>query len=253
MQADVQQPNNDTGPHAVEFVSSNEPLNPAPMIQPLLKHVEARQQIMNPNGTFCRIVQNICDVIAEKVKISLHQAQVIEKMLLVMIRKLLSESPWFWYEIGVRSPQMWSIEQDARRILGKDIGVFMKNDPHNYSFLQKKLTEKGPRYKYLLQYYLMYHAYVLEPRYALSVDCQIPAWVPFEDEAGATHKIMLYCVFQLYPRIFYEDFQKNVLWRKGGILIEKMSYDDTQGIWFRTQEGAASATKIELAWYESSL
>jgi hypothetical protein len=148
---------------------------------------------------------------------------------------------------------MWSIEQEARRVLGRDIGVFMKDTPHNFKLLQIKLNEKGPRYRYLLQHYMEYHAYVLDPIYALSAGCQIPAWVPVDGEVGATKKIMLYCVIQLYPRVFYEDFQKNVLWRKGGVLIEKMSYDDSEGIWFRTPESGTTATKIELAWYESSI
>lgn len=229
-----------------------QPLNQVPLIQPFLKHIEARQPVVNADGTYGRLVRDVSGIIAENVGVSTEQAQVIEKMLLALIKNQLRESQWFWFEINVRSTQMWSIEQDARRVLGKDIGIFMKNTVSNYRLLQKKLAEKGPRYKYLLQYYNIYHAYVLDPIYALSACCQIPAWIPIEGEAGASKKIMLYCVIQLYPRIFYEDFSRNVLWRKGGVLIETMTYNDEQGVWFRTPEGSSNATKIELAWFESS-
>lgn len=222
--------------------------NLLPIREPILKHIESRQCVVQ-DGVYTRNVQNISDVISEGQLVSHKQAKAIEKTLITIVKSHLKESTWFWYEIAIRSIEIWDIEQKARTVLGKDISVFMKDTPCNYHLLQQKLTEKGPRYMYLLEHYKKYHAYVMDPLYALNTHCQISAHVPLEN--GSLQKIMLFCTIQLYPRIFYEDHYEQILWRKGGILIEKMSYNDTDGVWFRTPEGNSNGTKIQLAWYEN--
>lgn len=227
------------------------PLYTAKFTKPKLTHIEARKIVVNSNGKYGRLVQPISDTIVETVGVSVLQAQIIEQMLLNLIHKAYDTTEYFWYVVSTMSLQMWNIEQDARRILGSNIGVFMKDSPQNFLQLKRVLNTIGSNTKYLATQYSIYHAFVLDPIYSLSASCQIPAWIPVDNDPNAKRKIMFYCVIQLYPRIFYEDHQQRIYWRKGGILIEPMTYDDTQGVWFRTLEGNKKAAKIELAWYET--
>jgi hypothetical protein len=232
--------------------SELQPFTPIAVPVSKLAYYEARIPVINNNGRIGRLEQTVSDAIVDNLGMSSAQAQVLERSIFTMVNRQYDASPGFWYEIGVRSPHIWEIEQTARRILGTNVGIFMKNTPSNYQLLQKKIFELGPRFKYMLHYYSVYHAYVTEPIYALTTYSQVPAWVPVENENenGILKKVMLYCVTNLYPRIFYEDHKRHILWRKGGLLIEQMSYQEEHGIWVRTQEGIANATKIEIAWYE---
>ncbi len=156
------------------------------------------------------------------------------------LKEVFMASPYFWQHIQIHSKDMWQMEQTVRRVLKKDAKLFTNNQKEALIAAVKSRGEKFEnKFSYISKDWVFrYHRYVLEPHYAISRSILIP-----------TEDSMWYATIQLYPRIFYEERDKNVLWRKGGIKLERLAYNQQTDEWSRSDDNYKAAKTFEIAWY----
>jgi len=156
------------------------------------------------------------------------------------ISATFATSPHFWDHLQVHSREIWNMEQTVRRVLKKDAKNFTSN---NKQGLESAIKNKGSnfdrKFSYIYNDWLKrFHSYIQEPSNAIFNTLIIP-----------TETSKWFVTVQLYPRIFYEDQEKHILWRKGGMKMEQLKWDPTTSEWIRTEENYKNAKTVEIAWY----
>jgi hypothetical protein len=153
---------------------------------------------------------------------------------------VFATSPFFWEHLQVHSKEMWNMEQTVRRILKKDARYFTSNQPTTLAtIIQNKGTNFDKKFAYIYTDWIKkFHNYIQEPNYAIFSNMTIPS---------DTNEWFI--TIQLYPRVFYEDQTTHTLWRKGGLKIEMLDWDNTIEEWVRTDANWKNARTIEIAWH----
>jgi hypothetical protein len=149
-------------------------------------------------------------------------------------------SPFFWDHVNIYSQEIWNMAQTVRRVLKKDAYTFFGG---NRKLLEKTIRARGAKFNARFSYFYKswiykYHGYIQEPSNMISQQVVVPN----EDS-------MWLIIIQFYPSIFYEELDTGILWRKGGIKIEKLTL--IEDLWYRTEENMLASRIVELAWYTS--
>lgn len=173
-------------------------------------------------------------------ELNLKDAKNWAQVLINTIIQTYVMSPFFWDHVNTHSQEIWNMAQTVRRVLKKDAYTFFGG---NRKLLEKTIRAQGGKFNARFSYFYKdwiyrYHAYIQEPSYMISQQVVVP------NEDG-----MWLIIIQFYPSIFYEELDTGVLWRKGGIKIEKLTL--IEDLWHRTDENMLAARTIELAWYTS--
>lgn len=204
---------------------------------PPIEHIEARYPKVESNQ-FNRVGTSIEDCLVRE--LNLKDAKTWAHTVIDAIIQTYILSPFFWDHVNTHSQEIWNMAQTVRRVLKKDAYTFFGG---NRNLLEKTIKARGPKFNKKFSYFYKdwiyrYHSYIQEPSNIISQEVVVP-----NDEG------MWLIIIQFYPSIFYEELDTGVLWRKGGIKIEKLTL--IEDMWHRTDENMLAARTIELAWYTS--
>jgi len=206
-------------------------------IPPNIEKIEVRYPIVG-SDKFNRVGTTI-EACLER-ELNLKDAKNWAHVLINTIIQAYILLPFFWDHVNTHSQEIWTMAQTVRRVLKKDAYTFFSG---NRKLLEKTIRARGDKFNSRFSYFYknwiyQYHAYLQESSNMISRHIVIP------NEDG-----MWFVIIQLYPSIFYEELDTRILWRKGGIKIEKLTL--IEDFWHRTEENMLASRTVELAWYTS--
>jgi hypothetical protein len=204
-----------------------------------LDHIEVRYLTVSDNKTG-REVASLSQCLRTELGLKGVTSTFWGKVVLDTILSVFAISPGFWQHVQTHAREMWNMEQTARRLLKTDAKYFTGNQEAALAgVIQSRGVKFDRKYSYIYTDWLKkFHNYIQEPNYAIANSITIPS-----DDA------VWYITIQLYPRIFYEDQNTGIFWRKGGIKMEKLIWNEDLDEWVRSYENHNNAKTIEIAWH----